>query len=388
MKLNTRSLLAVSSALTLSATAQNPSVIVSVENMAPYNGTFLTPVWVGFHNGQFDSYDGGTPANSLPIPGSDAFERLAEDGNTGPISADFDHLVPHGSQGTIRSNGPIPPLGPSQISAQLFEVNPAETRYFSYASMVIPSNDAVIANGNPLAHQVFNDSGEFVATSFIVEGGNGSVNDAGTEVNDEAPANTAFFGQAAPNTGVDQNGLVLSHPGFQDPSAGGILAASRFAEGDFLVPKTNLARFNFTYIDKDASALFTADIDSTFASPAPNLDGASPSGRAFFFLDDDGESLIYFAFGNNLSGDLTAAHLHLAPLTQSGPVVLPMDILFGRFAFGRIDATEVVGPAASASDALDKLIAEMATGTTYVNFHTAANPAGEARGQVHVNALN
>ncbi len=113
------------------AQAQNPSVIVTIENMSPYNGTFLTPVWVGFHNGQFDSYDGGAPASALPIEGSDALERLAEDGSTGPISADFDQLVPNGTQGTIASNGPIPPLGPSQSVSRLFEVDPSESRYFS-----------------------------------------------------------------------------------------------------------------------------------------------------------------------------------------------------------------------------------------------------------------
>jgi len=38
--------------------------------------------------------------------------------------------------------------------------------------------------------------------------------DGGTEVNDELPVNTAFFGQMAPNTGVAENGVVLEHPGF------------------------------------------------------------------------------------------------------------------------------------------------------------------------------
>lgn len=32
-------------------------VIVNIENLAPQQGTFLTPVWVGFHNGNFDIYD-------------------------------------------------------------------------------------------------------------------------------------------------------------------------------------------------------------------------------------------------------------------------------------------------------------------------------------------
>ena len=80
--------------------------------------------------------------------------------------------------------------------------------------------------------------------------------------------------------------------------------------------------------------------------------------------------------------------MHLAPLTQNGPVILPMTVLFGRFAFGRIDAGAIVGPIGNAADPLDKLVAEMVTGTNYVNFHTEVNPAGEIHGQVHVNTAN
>lgn len=32
-------------------------VRVTVENLSPDAGTFLTPAWVGFHNGEFDLYD-------------------------------------------------------------------------------------------------------------------------------------------------------------------------------------------------------------------------------------------------------------------------------------------------------------------------------------------
>ena len=50
---------------------------VTIENLAPAGGNFLTPVWVGFQDGSFDLYDLSSPA------GSD-LERLAEDGNAGP----------------------------------------------------------------------------------------------------------------------------------------------------------------------------------------------------------------------------------------------------------------------------------------------------------------
>ena len=39
---------------------------VTVTNNSPAGGVAITPVWVGFHNGSFDSYDGGaTTAGQL-----------------------------------------------------------------------------------------------------------------------------------------------------------------------------------------------------------------------------------------------------------------------------------------------------------------------------------
>lgn len=401
MKLKSTCLSALALASVGIAAAQQPSVIVTIENTSPYNGSFLTPVWIGFHDGQFDTYDGGTPASALPRPDSLAIERLAEDGNTGPISEDFAALqidgvtgIPNisvqdtnGVQGTIRSNGNVAPIGPSQIVSRLFEVAPVEGQatYFSYASMIVPSNDAFSSNGNPKAHLIYDADGNFNASPFYILGS--QVDDAGTEANDELPINTAFFGQVTPNTGAPGEGLISGaggHPGLNSPIPGvNILGTSRFGDSDFEQANYNLARVKFTFLDKAAPVLFSADIDAQFESPRPVVEG-NPSGRAFFFLDDDGESLVYFAFANGLSGDLTAAHLHLAPLTQNGPVVLPLSTIFGRFVFGRIDASAVVGPLAAGEDALDNLIAEMSAGTAYINLHTAANPAGEIRGQVHL----
>ena len=206
-------------------------VEVRIQNMAPDMGTFQTPFWIGFHDGGFDSYDGGAPAD-LFFPDTNALERLAEDGSTGPISEAFlaqgfgavDATLP-GEQG---------PIAPGATVTQTFVLNPnsPQSRYFSYASMVIPSNDAFVANGSPTAHAIFDESGLFGAMGFSI--GGAGVLDAGTEVNDELPENTAFFGQQTPNTGVDENGVVTGHPGFLPVGSGGILDAPMFAEADFL----------------------------------------------------------------------------------------------------------------------------------------------------------
>ena len=57
-------------------------VRVDVTNNAPAGGVAITPLWVGFHDGSFDSYNGGLSSQ----PG---LERIAEDGDTSQISADF-----------------------------------------------------------------------------------------------------------------------------------------------------------------------------------------------------------------------------------------------------------------------------------------------------------
>ena len=217
-----------------------PSIVtVTVENLAPNNGNFLTPVWVGFHDGRFDSYDGGASLDGFP-----GTESLAEDGATEQISSQFESVIgPSAVQGTILPNlVPPGPFAPGTAGTQQFvlESTLPSNRYFSYASMIIPSNDAFIANGSPLAHPVFDAAGNFIGAEFLILGS--EVNDAGTEVNDELPANTAFFGQAAPNTGVAENGVVTDHPGFNPPGSGGILDAPRFANANFTAAGYQIAR--------------------------------------------------------------------------------------------------------------------------------------------------
>jgi hypothetical protein len=225
-------LVSISSALMLSSAATAATIRVTIENLAPTNGTFVTPVWVGFHNGTFDLYDRGATA-------SPELERLAEDGNTSFISNTFTNSGAGDTQGTIFGSNQ-PPIAPGEITQATFKLdkNLASSRYFSYASMIIPSNDAFIANGNPLAHRIFDDSGKFLGADFIVLGS--QVLDAGTEVNDEQTSTTAFFGQTVPNTGTPENGTVEIHPGFLP--GGPILSDPRFAQADFTATGYEIVR--------------------------------------------------------------------------------------------------------------------------------------------------
>jgi hypothetical protein len=228
------------------------TVQVTIRNLSPTGGIHLTPVWVGFHNGAFDIYDQG-------VASSTALERIAEDGSTGPITTLFSGSGAGTVQGTILGPGagagfpgaPVIPPGGVAIMQFVLDGSLASSRFFSYASMIVPSNDAFIANGNPQAFQIFSNTGNFLGASFTVNGN--MVLDAGTEVNDELPANTAFFGQAAPDTGVTENGVVGLHPGFIP--GGAILSDPRFNNANFLAGGYQVAQFTIAAVPEPSTYL-------------------------------------------------------------------------------------------------------------------------------------
>ena len=206
---------------------------ISVENLAPENGTSLTPFWFGFHDGNFDTYDRGRPA-------SEGLERIAEDGTTDEISREFD-LAGFGLvQGTV-GEAPIAPGETVEFEVTIDSDDPG-SRYFNYASMILPSNDFFVANGNELAHEIFDEDGNFIGVDFVVSGS--AVLDAGTEVNDELPETTAFFGQSAPDTGTPEDGVVQLAEGFIP--GGRILSEPRFAEADFTASGYEVVRITIT----------------------------------------------------------------------------------------------------------------------------------------------
>lgn len=217
-------------------TAKGGEIQVSVTNNAPAGGVYLTPVWVGFHDGSFDSYNGGLSSQ----PG---LERIAEDGNPAVISSDFvggytyidDTGVSPVSARTLSSQNGADrvdgvvgggPIGPGQTVSQNFMIDAmSANQYLSYVSMVIPSNDYFVANGNPIAHDLATLHNAPIGTSISFNiGVPETVNDAGTEVNfanisgpgdmeDDTVAalgllGPGYVGQSAPDTGADQGGVV------------------------------------------------------------------------------------------------------------------------------------------------------------------------------------
>lgn len=187
----------------LGATAAHAAdVKVTLTQLTPAGGVGIAPLWVGFHNGSFDAFDAGYAA-SLGI------ERAAEDGSAAQLSTIFGTTASGGIQGTL----PGPPAFSGDVrSLTLTGLDLAgANRYFSYAAMVVLSNDFFIGNDNATQFDL-SSLGQGGKISLLV-GGAGQVWDAGTEVNDfqYSLANAAFGiggGQTSPNQGTDEHGVV------------------------------------------------------------------------------------------------------------------------------------------------------------------------------------
>ncbi len=194
-----KSLLAVATTLVLASSVVSAAQIqVKITNNASAGGTYLTPVWAAFHDGSFDTFDTGSAASA-------ELERLAEDGNTAPLSGAFSGS---GVDGTIFPAMPGP-FGPGSSVSSVFTVD-GSNNYFSYASMLLPSSDFFIGNDDPTAFNISSLlSGATSKISFDVS----AVYDAGTEVNDfVTSAGNPLFGiapgQMEANQGADEMGEV------------------------------------------------------------------------------------------------------------------------------------------------------------------------------------
>ena len=267
---------AICSLTTFAQAQQRVRVEITNENV-PSNGVAITPVWVGFHDGSFDSYNGGLASQ----PG---LESLAEDGNTIPISGDFTNGLTYiddaGASNTVASSqagaervdgtlpffgtgGPRPILPGESVSSDFTIATDGSNSYFSYASMILPTNDFFVANGNPLAHildSLFDGDG---TVEFQI-GLPGTVNDAGTEFEDFdfSAANGLFpnrglgTGQGGPNTGTPSaDGVVTNVSG--DPFANFLNAGG-----------TDLNGFNFNDGNLYSNGIATVRI-TAIPEPSP-----------------------------------------------------------------------------------------------------------------------
>lgn len=193
---------------------------ITVENLQPQDGFFFTPVWFGLHDGGFDLFDTGSLASS-------ELATIAETGDAAPLSMLFGAGMNADSSaridGVIAAPGGFPGapvFDPGESAMMDVSVSdPMSNRYLSFASMIIPSNDAFFGNGNPMAYELFAADGSFHGPITIdILGRN--IYDSGSELNDQMGAAFSALG----GSDTDESVPVMLHPGL-DPFLGTDTAA-------------------------------------------------------------------------------------------------------------------------------------------------------------------
>lgn len=192
-------------ALSLTGTlASATNVEITYENFSQEGGVWNTPLFLGFHNGSFDTAD-------LMVAASSSVELIAEEGLPDDLLSDIS-MVP-GSKSAVLVGDDAPMVGPGVLfnpgssNSLVIHLDPMTNRYLSFASMILPSNDAFIGNLNPTAYDLFNIAGDF-NDGFEIDIYGFDVWDAGTEENDAMGAPfSAIGGTSTPTIG----GVVSRH---------------------------------------------------------------------------------------------------------------------------------------------------------------------------------
>jgi len=134
------------------------SVTVKIENLAPVNSVSFAPLRVGFGTGSFDAFDQGETA-TMPII------SVAEGGSGSDWFPAFSAAEPGSVLGSVGGA-----LLPGSTASSSFIVDPSVNRFFTFASMVIPSNDLFIGNDDPLEYQILDASGNLLISSILQTG--------------------------------------------------------------------------------------------------------------------------------------------------------------------------------------------------------------------------
>ncbi len=174
------------------AVAQTRMVTVTITNLAAANSVSFADTHLGFHRGVFDAFNIGAVAGPGII-------SVAEGGVGGRWQSDFAAADPTATRGIIGQ-----PLLPGQQRSQSFIVNAGLNKFFTFATMVIPSNDFFLGNDNPQQYRLFDDAGNLLINSITQT--SSQIWDAGSEA--FSIANAAFLVNGNNDLRTPQNGLV------------------------------------------------------------------------------------------------------------------------------------------------------------------------------------
>ena len=211
----------------VSAGAAQVQVTVNIENLAPANSVSFAPLHLGFNNGSFDAFNIGAVAGAGIV-------SVAEGGAGNVWQAAFAAADPTATRGTIGG-----PLFPGASKTATFLVDSTLNPYFTFAAMVVPSNDFFIGNDAPTEYRLFNGGTALQVNSITIKAH--EIWDAGSEVYD--PAAAAFVG----NNGLraPQNSVVAFNfaefYGFN-----GLSTAAGYTFNSQLAANTDVYRISFS----------------------------------------------------------------------------------------------------------------------------------------------
>ncbi|MEM1012000.1 MAG: spondin domain-containing protein [Planctomycetota bacterium] len=228
-------------ALSSYAHAQTLPVEVTVENLAPANDISFAPLRIVFGNGTFDAFNIDETAGAGIV-------SVAE-GGVGDVW--FDEAAtaePASTRGTVvPSTGPGP-LFPGATGSNVFTVDTDLNQFFTFANMVIPSNDLFLGNDNPTAFQLFDDDGNLLITEITQTAS--QIWDANSEVAD--PAAAAFLVGGNNDLRTPENGTVAFD--FSELSVFDGLPTPAYTFDTNLAGDTPIFRISFAVVPEPTSA--------------------------------------------------------------------------------------------------------------------------------------
>lgn len=197
------------------------TIRVTVTNLAQTNSVSFAPLRLGFNSGVFDSFDIGE-APIAPII------SIAEGGSGDDWFPAFAMADPGALLGSVG----MMPLLPGQMASATFMVDPLTNPFFTFGTMVVPSNDLFLGNDDPQRYRLFDASGNLVLTS--IGQSSSQIWNAGSEIAD--PVAAAFLVGGTNALRTPENGVVefsfdelATYNGLQ--TAGGYTFNSALAAG-------------------------------------------------------------------------------------------------------------------------------------------------------------
>lgn len=144
------------------ATTYALPVTVTITNNSSGLGVGLAPVWVGFHNGSFDSHNTGQAASS-------ELETLAEVGSPAPLSNTFSAngtlAATALSQTGTRVQGNTGLLPQGAVQTLTFDIaTDGSNSFFSYASMILPMTILLVL----ICHQFYLQAAKLIIISVFL----------------------------------------------------------------------------------------------------------------------------------------------------------------------------------------------------------------------------